>query len=385
MKKLNFVLGTLNLFRRWDKRLVIFVALAAAGALTIAGSLVLSSVQTNLRMQFGDPRNWPEHTSEVNNMTFRYPSGMEIIVPEDQTKNPVSVVKKGERGESVLMQIGTWRDSASFQGLGETTTRYEAASKRRTTLRTEDLFIDGRAGKVFVQDEGDRRIWEAFLWDEKEARELSLQLPGSASEQDRILYARAFQELLKSVRFVSVVRPKEIPADWQREERTNAGFSVWRPADWKVAEEFEENGIRSTIFQPETETTNDTPPDTGLETAYIIHALQKDQRVSVSDLDERFVKSFRATAIEGTLKEEHFGFPGVGVGISLEARQPNVGREGATLVMLAVLVAAETTPQGDATVANPLGRGYMISAIFNDEKYIDQARTMTKSLRLLSQ
>jgi len=385
---LDIGIWPLGFMKRLDFRLKLLVALSLAGVIAIAMVMAWWFWATSVRLQFGDPAQWPEHITEINNMAFRYPSAMEVIVPEDQLANPVSIVKKGERGESVLIQVGTWRPETPLKDLEDAAKRFEAVSqKSRKTLRVEPLIRDGRAGIVFVQDDrGGRRIWEMIFWDETEAREISLQLPGTASAVDRTLYERVFQDIFATLDFLtgskekSDGRPSEIPERWHKYESKEGGFAMWYPGEWVVASEFEEEGIRSVIFQPQTETENAVAFEQGSEVSFVVHAGPSNDPKTLNELDVNFASLFRNQALEGTLSEERFSFPDVGSGISLEATQKIGGKD--VLSQLVLLVGAE----GDENVR---GRAYVFSAIFprpqENTAAIEFARLMMKSFRLLEQ
>ena len=103
--------------------------------------------------------------------------------------------------------------------------KYQSAtSSKRQSEKIEELIIDGRGGVLFVQNENSgRRILEALIWDPVptgqsensvpvtvqgsfvspgSAREISLQLPGTATANDRILYEKLYREILNSIKFI---------------------------------------------------------------------------------------------------------------------------------------------------------------------------------------
>jgi len=217
----------LNLIRKKqdeDKRIIILFAAFVLSFLFVSGYLGWIYWKYNAHLQYGNPNDWLMQTSEVNNFSFRYPTEMDVIVPQDQIKYPISVVKKGERGESVLIQLGTW-DTEPFQDLEAAVKRYQSATgNKRQSEKIEELVIDGRGGVLFIQNENTgRRILEALIWDPVpttqdenavpvtvsgrfglpgSAREISLQLPGNATANDRILYEKLYREMLNSVKFI---------------------------------------------------------------------------------------------------------------------------------------------------------------------------------------
>ena len=386
VKLLNMKLSSL------DSRLKLLFALAVLGVMAVGVTFAWWFWATNVRLQFGDSAQWPEHIKSANNMAFRYPSAMEVIVPEDELSNPVSLVKKGERGESVLIQVGTWRPGMQLENLDAAAARYEQAVSRRKTIAREYFSADDHEGILLIQNEASgRRVIEAFVLDnpsgsgEPGFREISLQLPGTASAVDRALYEKVLRDIFASLDFLTGLgeapdgRPSGIPESWHKYENEEGGFMMWYPREWTVASEFEEEGIQSAIFQPTEETKNAIPVDGGKELAFAVHAGPKDDFKTIAELDENFASLFRSSAIAGTLHEERFSFPGIGTGLSLEAMHAT------GLSQLVLLVASET----DSQDIHARGRAYVLSALFpnrqENDPAVELARFMTKSLRLRSE
>jgi len=208
-----------------NNSLLILLSAGFLGIFLVGILLFWQFYQTNFYIHFGSTSGWKEQVAETSNISFRYPSDkMEVIVPQDQIKYPVSVVKKGERGESVLIQLGTWNTEV-FNNLEDAVKKYQSAtSSKRQSEKIEELIIDGRGGVLFVQNENSgRRILEALIWDPVptgqsensvpvtvqgsfvspgSAREISLQLPGTATANDRILYEKLYREILNSIKFI---------------------------------------------------------------------------------------------------------------------------------------------------------------------------------------
>lgn len=412
-----------------DPRLKILVAMVGAvlvGAVAYGGYFLWA---TCIKCQFGDFSGWPEHVTDINNIAFRYPPGFEIIVPEDETVNPVSIVKAGERGESVLMQVGTWRPGKEFENIEQVGDRYELAVQRRKTLSRENFDADGNDGVLLVQDEtgSNRRIIEAFVIDTlgqggprpseasgeggptSSPREISLQLPGTASAVERALYEKTFRALVASLDFLTTGtkpengiaspelsakagRPQGIPESWIEYRNEEVGFSLWYASDWAV--ERSDLPGRSDL---ETSGTGVVFTSRDRAVTYSVLAFPKDQSVSLDDLNALpVVQTFRESAIgDETPQASSFGLADGSRGLSYEARLPKDGpvdrllfEQTTKLAYLVLLVSAgDCPPEGDCS---PSGRGYVIEASFTggtQEERIDSAhaRRMTRTLRLFAE
>ena len=186
-----------------DIRLMVIAFAGFVGAIALISVLSWAYWKYDTRLQYGDPAGWPTHNNRYDNFTFSYPSQMDIIVPEDDTKNPTSIVKKGERGESVLIQLGTWRADPPLTSLENAVGRYEFGKRNMTEANSrEQLEIDGRRGALVAQEEtGGRYVIDTFLWDGRWAREISLQLPKGTSPEDREFYEEVYRAILNSIMF----------------------------------------------------------------------------------------------------------------------------------------------------------------------------------------
>ena len=384
---------SLGFMKGIDFRLKLLLGLALSSVIIIVIVMAWWFWATSVRFQFGDSSQWPEHITSANNMAFRYPPAMEVIVPEDELSNPVSIVKKGERGESVLIQVGTWRPGIQLEDLDAAAARYEQAVSRRRTVAREYFNADDHQGILLIQVEASgRKIFEVFVLDnpsgsgEPGFRELSLQLPGTASAVERTLYEKTFRNILSSLDFLVSSepepdgRPVGIPESWIKYDDATASFSLWYPWQWIVADTFKEEGILSVVFQPKAETENAVAFEQGSEVAFVVHAGPSNDPKTLDELDVNFAALFRSQATEGTLSEERFSFPNVGNGISLEATQKIGGKD--VLSQLVLLVASDTDVQDE----NAKGRAYVFSAIFPDPQenaaVMEFVRLMTKSFRL---
>lgn len=201
--KMKF-LNPLNKLRaRQDKRPVILLFALLISLLAVASYILFIFWSTNAKLQYGTYESWPSHNNKLDNYTFHYPSQMDIIIPEDEFKNPTSLVKKGERGETVLIQLGTWRTEPKPDSFTNTIDRYEAASRStRKTISKEYFTIDEREAVILTQnEEGGRYLLETFIWDNGQPRELSLQLSKQATDADRAFYESIYREILKSLTF----------------------------------------------------------------------------------------------------------------------------------------------------------------------------------------
>lgn len=384
-----------------DLRLKLLVTIAAIATIAALSYAAWFWWVTCLSCQFGDPADWPEHVTDINNIAFRYPPGFEIIVPDDEVANPVSVVKAGERGESVLVQVGTWRPGEEFENIEQVGDRYEKAVSRRTALSRERFNTDGNDGVLIVQDEvgSNRRIVEAFVWDVAEGdtatsvREISLQLPGIASAVERTLYEKVFRVIVASLDFITergrqsgenLSFREGIPESWKEFISESGGFSLWRPADWTVGGS---DLPRGSDLDISTLSVVFTSPD-GTAT-YSVRALPQDRTLSLDELDAEYAQEFRASAVgEEPPQASAFGLAdGTARGLSYEARLPKDGlvdklllEQTTKLAYLVVLVKGG----GD----DPHGRGYVIEASFSGGTQSERARSadarrITRSLRLL--
>lgn len=383
-----------------DFRLRILVGVVLLGGLVLAGYAVWFFWATCARCQFGGTATRPEHVSEINNLAFRYPDGMEVIVPKNDIEVPVSLVKKGERGETALIQVGTWRRDPLFEGLGEAVSTYERRSRAERTERSREVLkVEGRTGVLFVQDEtSGRRILEALIWDPAtttpladptlapsgEVRELSLQLAKHVPYDERMLSEHVFRELLASLRFIvedDPNRSRDLPDAWHNFENAEGGYELWYPAGWVRGAAAPPPWLSSpdgngAAFRPSAESEDGT--------VYTVWALPFERLQTVETMDERFAKLFRETAVAGTLQEDRVGMPGVGLAISLEAHQ-RVGEKD-VLTHFLLIVSMPINERGEAEDQDRAGRGYVIAAQFPEEKTrdirLDQTRSMTRTLRV---
>ncbi|OHA52824.1 MAG: hypothetical protein A2991_00205 [Candidatus Terrybacteria bacterium RIFCSPLOWO2_01_FULL_58_14] len=128
---------------------------------------------------------------------------------------------------------------------------------------------------------------------------------------------------------------------------------------------------------------------------YTVRALPAEEPISLDALDQRFSREFSSRALADSLLSSRFGLPGVGVGISYEARVPKGDRadpllvaETTNLSYLTLMVASGADASGASEEENPEGRGYVIEALFTggaQQERIDSAhaRRMTRTLRLV--
>lgn len=197
-------INPLNKFRaKQDKRPVLLIFALLISLLVVGTYISFIYWNTNAKLQYGSFNSWPTRNNKLDNYTFHYPSQMDIIVPEDEYKNPTSLVKKGERGETILIQLGTWRTDPRPDSLNNAVDRYEAATRSsRNIIKKERITIGEREAVILTQNEdGGRYLLETFIWDNGQPREISLQLSKQATDADRAFYESIYREILKSITF----------------------------------------------------------------------------------------------------------------------------------------------------------------------------------------
>ena len=395
----------LTLMRNIDQKLKILFAIVATGLLLIVGVLIYQSSSSSVRMQYGDVDSWTRHTSSVNNLAFRVPEEFEVIVPADFENVPFSIVKAGERGESVLMQVGTFRleTPAPLTSTEAAIADYERRFPgTRETLDRIERDINGRRVITLVQEEANGRIVvDTFAYDpavmvapsnlqiaNAEVREISLQLPATTSAKDRRLYTNVYLDMIESLEFLhepSPDAPQGVPSGWSYVEDAEAGISFWLPPDWEltgsVPASFPGTDPATqvlTFATKDVETNNNAAQQ-------IIRALPAGQSILLAGfMTEAFVQPFRDAAIAGTLADETLTMPGIGGAVSLEARhlRENTAEnipDATEPKTLLVFVGGADTPQP--------GRGYVFETTLPDGKAnelrLTQLRSMTQSLRLI--
>lgn len=384
-----------------DIRIKLLAGILLVGLLWIAGYMAWGLWQTNVRAQFGDPSSWPRYETEINNIAFRVPQEMDVVIPKNEIDNPVSVKGPGGTTEKMLIQVGTWRPEKELEGFEDTIERYEARFPTvRKTKERVSYMVDGREGLTFVQDEeSGREIVIAFFWDHEEARELSLQLSAHATPAERTLFKRVFSEMIERLEFLKDPadsegeRPDDVPFVWRKTGSATGGFSFWHPPYWVAIEDIEETLMQFPfVMRPENAAPAAVQPRQEPEAAlYLIQALSKDQPVTLEALEAQYAAPFRETALEGSVSAERVGLPGVGVANSLEGVieiTNEAGKEEQRLVYLTVIAGTdfELGQPIDSKAVIP-ARGYLMYAVFDPavkqrQRYIEDVLDMTRSFRI---
>jgi hypothetical protein len=374
-------------------------AIALLGALVILAYLGWFSWATCASCQFGNPSRWEEVRSPEHNLSFRYPSDFDRIDPTDPYVDPISIVLPGERGETALFQVGTWKPTPLPKDLSQAADRFaENLRKGVRSYERQRQTIDGHEAVTFlVEETSGRRVIETFLWDpivtdvpddssllaEGEVREVSLQLAKKATPIQRALYENVYREILSSLRFHNQTpaqgMPKGIPSGWLRYDDRDLGLSLWYPPEWIVESRTEEDGKRVAAFR------SPPSPKTGEETTYTVTAYPQTMPLRIGELEAEVGEPFRKTATEGTLEEERVTFRGIGFGISFEARQPifekESGANGERKDRLEHLFLFKT---GEDPFGK--GRGYIVRVRFVDDKAqetrLRETRAMTRTISL---
>lgn len=377
-----------------DLKLKILLGVLGTGVLVLAGAFALQAYLGSATLRFGSPDTWTRYTSGINNIAFRVPDGFLVLPPSNSRDVPFSIVKEGERGGSVLMQIGTLRRDEVQESTEEEILAYERrfVSSRITTERVSQE-IDGRSVITLLQREASGRvIGQTFAHDPAvqdasytggtpklvEVREISLQLPESASAIERRLYRDVYLAMVETLEFLA--EPSDdaiaagVPSGWSPFALADSGFSVFVPGDWEFLESRSNLGLVETVFATRDSEVNNS------YTTYTFGVLPAGQSTSVKFLTEAYVQPFRDTAFAGSLSEETLVMPGIGEAVSLEARQemkniPDLDE----LTTLLVIVAAPDTPQA--------GRGYVLEARLPDgkaqEMRLRQIQQMTRSFSFI--
>jgi hypothetical protein len=387
----------MSLMKNLDPRLKILAGIIALGFFVTLAYFAYQYRASSVALQYGDPENWPRYESGINNLAFRVPEGFEVIPPADFENVPFSIVKAGERGESVLLQVGTNRldTGVEYANTEDAIADYEQRFVgQRETIKHVEQDINGRKVITLVQEEANGRIiGETLAYDtavmvapdtleatEAEVREISLQIPASASTKERNLYLGVYLQMIQSLEFLyepATDAPAGVPSGWTLFKDAEGGLSFWLPPDWELIEEGEELGMRVLTLG-----TLDAQ-ENGNAAEQIIRVLPGNQSMLLAGfMTEAFVQPFRDAAVEGTLLEETVGIPGVGEARSLEARHVRENVPDATdSKTLLVIVGGPDTPQA--------GRGYVLETSLSDGKAnelrLTQLRSMTQSLRLIGQ